>query len=162
VLDGREHGGIITADGRQVPEARAVYTRILTAANSAKKTGCFVRAQCNYHANGAPALPLRRRWHSPGSAVRVHPAAIEPIAQHIAGLEERHRLLGDGYRLAGTRIVPRAGVALLHREGAETTQLHAAAASQCGGDLVEYRGHDQLDVRVPKMRIAGGEFRDEI
>ena len=35
VLDGREHGGIITADGRQVPEARAVYTRILTAANNA-------------------------------------------------------------------------------------------------------------------------------
>ena len=33
VLDGREHGGIITADGRQVPEARAVYTRVLTAAN---------------------------------------------------------------------------------------------------------------------------------
>ena len=33
MLDGREHGGIITADGRQVPEARAVYTRVLTAAN---------------------------------------------------------------------------------------------------------------------------------
>ena len=36
MLDGREHGGIITADGRQVPEARAVYTRILTAANSCR------------------------------------------------------------------------------------------------------------------------------
>ncbi|HEY8728409.1 MAG TPA: hypothetical protein VIL94_02425, partial [Acidothermaceae bacterium] len=34
VLDGREHGGIISADGRPVPEARAAYTRILTAANS--------------------------------------------------------------------------------------------------------------------------------
>jgi hypothetical protein len=33
VLDGCEHGGIISAEGRQVPEARAVYTRILTAAN---------------------------------------------------------------------------------------------------------------------------------
>ena len=38
MLDGREHGGIITADGRQVPEARAVYTRVLTAANSAACT----------------------------------------------------------------------------------------------------------------------------
>jgi len=34
VLDGCEHGGIISAEGRQVPEARAVYTRILTAANN--------------------------------------------------------------------------------------------------------------------------------
>lgn len=34
VLDGCEHGGIISAEGRQVPEARAVYTRILTAANT--------------------------------------------------------------------------------------------------------------------------------
>ena len=34
MLDGREHGGIISADGRQVPEARVAYTRILTAANS--------------------------------------------------------------------------------------------------------------------------------
>ena len=38
MLDGREHGGIITADGRQVPEARAVYTRILTAANNLRYT----------------------------------------------------------------------------------------------------------------------------
>jgi hypothetical protein len=34
VLDGREHGGIITAEGRRVPQARAVYTRVFTAANS--------------------------------------------------------------------------------------------------------------------------------
>ena len=36
VLDGREHGGIITADGRHVPEARAVYTRVLTPANGSR------------------------------------------------------------------------------------------------------------------------------
>jgi hypothetical protein len=58
--------------------------------------------------------------------------------------------------------VPHAGVAPPHREGAETTQYYAIAASQCGGDLVEYRRHDQLDVCCPQMRIAGGEFRDEI
>jgi hypothetical protein len=33
VLDGREHGGIITAEGRRVPQVRAVYTRVFTAAN---------------------------------------------------------------------------------------------------------------------------------
>jgi hypothetical protein len=33
VLDGREHGGIIAAVGRHVPEARAVYARVFTAAN---------------------------------------------------------------------------------------------------------------------------------
>ena len=39
MLDGREHGGIIIADGRHVLKARAVYTRVLTAAN--KKTAAF-------------------------------------------------------------------------------------------------------------------------
>jgi len=34
VLDGREHGGTITAEGRRSPQARAVYTRVFTAANS--------------------------------------------------------------------------------------------------------------------------------
>ena len=33
MLDGREHGGIIAAVGRHVPEARAVYARVFTAAN---------------------------------------------------------------------------------------------------------------------------------
>jgi drug/metabolite transporter (DMT)-like permease len=34
VLDGREHGGILTAVGCQLPKLRAVYTRVLTAANT--------------------------------------------------------------------------------------------------------------------------------
>ena len=38
MLDGREHGGIITAEGRQVPQARAVYTRVFTAANTKLRT----------------------------------------------------------------------------------------------------------------------------
>jgi hypothetical protein len=53
------------------------------------------------------------------------------------------------------------GVAPFHPEGAKTTQYDAIAASQCGGDLVEYRHHDQLDICLPQMRVAGGEFRDE-
>jgi hypothetical protein len=54
------------------------------------------------------------------------------------------------------------GVALLHREDAETTQLDALAANQGVGDLVEYRRHDQLDIRNPQMRIVGCEVRDEL
>ena len=37
-MDGREHGGIITAEGRRVPQARAVYTRVFTAANSGNRS----------------------------------------------------------------------------------------------------------------------------
>jgi hypothetical protein len=33
-MDGREHGGIIAAVGRHVPEACAVYARVFTAANN--------------------------------------------------------------------------------------------------------------------------------
>ena len=42
-----------------------------------------------------------------------------------------------------------------------TPQLDALAASQSGGDLVEYRRDDQLDVRDAQIRIADGGFRDE-
>ena len=90
----------------------------------------------------------------PLSGVALHPIAIEPAAQLIAGLEERHRLLLHRNRLACTRIAADAGVTPLHREGAETTQLDALAASQSGGDVVEYRRHDQLDIRLPQMRLS--------
>ena len=47
---------------------------------------------------------------------------------------------------------------LFHCESTETTQLHALAASQSGGDLVEYRRNDQFSISLPQMRVAGGEF----
>jgi hypothetical protein len=94
--------------------------------------------------------------------VAFHPTAVEPPAHFLAGLEEWHRLLVHRYHRLGARIARGTGVALFHREGAETTQLDALAASQSGGDVVEYRRHDQLDIRLPQMRIVGGEFRDEI
>jgi hypothetical protein len=62
---------------------------------------------------------------------------------------------------AVSRIAPDAGAALFHCEGAEPTQLHAVAASQSGGDLVEYRRNDQFSVHLSQMRAAGDEFRDE-
>ena len=86
---------------------------------------------------------------------------IEPAAQFPAGLEARPHLLRHRHFRAGARIVPGVGVSLFHREGAEPTQLNAAAASQSVGDLVEYRRHDQRHIRHPQMWIVGGNVRDE-
>jgi hypothetical protein len=57
--------------------------------------------------------------------------------------------------------MPDAGVSSPYREGAETTQLHAVAARQRVSDLLEYSRHDRLDICLPQMRVAGGQFRDE-
>jgi hypothetical protein len=46
-------------------------------------------------------------------------------------------------------LLPNAGVTPLHREGVEITQLHTLAASQVGGDLVEYRHNDEFRIRYP-------------
>src|SRR6516162_10279826 len=90
------------------------------------------------------------------------PAAIDAVAQFLAGLEEWHRLLVHRHRLAGTRVPPGAGIAPLDGEGAEAAQLHPCAARQRAGDLIENRRHDQLDIGSPQMRVAGGKFRDEL
>jgi hypothetical protein len=82
------------------------------------------------------------RWHGPARLV-------DPPAQFFAGLEERHRLLVHRHGLAGARIASEAGLAPFHPEGAEATQLDTAVARQSGSDLVEYRRHDQFDVRPP-------------
>jgi hypothetical protein len=63
--------------------------------------------------------------------------------------------------LACARIATDAGIALLHCEGAEPTQLDALAARQSGSDLLEYRRNDEFGILLPQMRAAGGEFRDE-
>jgi hypothetical protein len=41
-------------------------------------------------------------------------------------------------------------------------QLDAFTAGQRDGDLTEYRLNDQLDIRLPQMRIACGEISDEV
>ena len=74
----------------------------------------------------------------------------------LAGLEERPRLLPDCHHRAVPRIVSDVGATLFHSEGAEPTQLDTLAASQSGGDLVEYRRDDQFSVRLPQMRAACG------
>jgi hypothetical protein len=64
----------------------------------------------------------------------------------------------DGTAAPRFRRSGAANVALFHCEGAEPTQLDALAASQSGGDLVEYRRNDQFSISLPQMRAACGEF----
>jgi len=99
---------------------------------------------------------VARLWLLSGAA--LHPTAIEPDAQLIARFEEWQRLLVHLDRLAGHRIARDAGVALLHREGAEPSQLDTLPVSQSGGDLVEYRHHDEFRLRHPLLRRAGELF----
>ena len=76
-----------------------------------------------------------------------HPTRLSRQRRLLSALKNGTPFLATGHWLAGTRIVSDEDVALLHREDAETTQLDACAANQCGGDLVEYRRHDQPDIR---------------
>ena len=123
--------------------------------------------ECARTIAGWKPLPLRPVKRMPKAAVTagalsaVRLPRLSRSAHFLAGLEERHRLLPHCHHLAGARIAPDAGAALFHCESTETTQLHTLAASQSGGDLVEYRRDDQFDVLLSQMRTAGGEFRDE-
>src|ERR1700733_1473929 len=87
---------------------------------------------------------------------------VQPVAQLLAGLEERDVLLADRNAVAGARVAPDARVAALHRERAETAQLDAVAARQRRRDLVEDRGDDDLDIALVQMRVALREPLDEL
>ena len=106
-----------------------------------------------------PLRPAKRLPKPPpgvsGEALR--PAVIESGAHRVARLKERHRLRLHRHLPSGARIATGAGAALLYREGAEPAQLHPLAACERGGDLGEDRRHEQLDIRLPEMRIAGAE-----
>ena len=67
---------------------------------------------------------------------------------------------GTGSPVRGLR--PRRALRRFTVKDAETAQLDAIAANQRVGDPIEYRHHDQLDIGLQQMRIAGGEFRDEL
>ena len=47
-------------------------------------------------------------------------AAIEPLAEFLTGLKERHKLLSDRYSSTGARIAALPSRPVLYREGAET------------------------------------------
>src|ERR1700682_2852369 len=84
-------------------------------------------------------------------------AAVQPLAHFLAGLEERDALLVDRHMRAGARIAAGAGGTMLHREGAESTQLDPVAARQRGDDLIENRVHNVLDIPLVKMRVVLGD-----
>src|ERR1043166_5462153 len=60
---------------------------------------------------------------------------IQPLTHFLAGLEKRHRFLVDGHMRSGPRISARSRRSMLHRKGAETTQLDAVAFGHGTGDL---------------------------
>ena len=62
---------------------------------------------------------------------------------------------------AGARIAAGARRAMLDRKGAETAQLDPVAARQRGGDLIEDRVHDLLDVPLIEVRVLLGDALNE-
>src|SRR5438105_5654374 len=79
---------------------------------------------------------------------------VQPVAQLLAGLEERDVLFRDLDAVASARVAPDAGIAALDREGAEAAQLDPIAARQGRADLVEDGGDDDLDIALVEMRVG--------
>lgn len=81
-------------------------------------------------------------------------AAIEPLAEFLAGLEERHKLLSNRYSRTGSRIAALPSRPVLYREGAETAQLDPISPRKSFDDLIEHNIDDALYVTVIEMRIG--------
>ena len=112
-----------------------------------------IRAVYEQRGEFAAAVELRRRF--PGITDNAQarecartiagwkPLPLRPVKRTLPPLSRqsislpvlkvRHRLLVHLDRLLGARIAHDAGVALLHREGTEPTQLDALATRQSGG-----------------------------
>src|SRR6185437_1550193 len=103
------------------------------------------------YANAEVAFARRR-------LVRV--TAIQPLAQFLAGAEERRTLLAHRNRLAGARIAPHAAGTDLDAESAETAQFDTVAVCQRLADGIQHRRHDALDIAVVEVRIAGRQARN--
>ena len=58
------------------------------------------------------------------------PLAVQPLAEFLAGLEERHVFVLDEDGVAGAGIASLPGGTMLHRERAEAAQLDPVAASE--------------------------------
>src|SRR5690606_2150092 len=72
--------------------------------------------------------------------------AVQPLADFLAGLELGDVFFPHVHLLAGARIAPHAGRAVLDRECAKTPQFHPVAAGQRVADLVEDGIDDVFDV----------------
>jgi hypothetical protein len=80
-------------------------------------------------------------------------AAVQFLAQLLAGLEVWNEFLGHLNRFAGPRIAADPGAAPFHRKRSESAQFNAVADGQRIGDFIEYGGDDALNVPLVKMRV---------
>src|SRR5690606_6542179 len=78
-------------------------------------------------------------------------AAVQALAQLLAGLEEGNVLLRHADGRPGARVAPHARLSPLHREGAETAQLDPVPPGQGFADFVEDGRDDALHVTVVKV-----------
>src|SRR5258705_3673185 len=83
-------------------------------------------------------------------------AAIQPLTQFLAGLEERYPFLLDLDGFAGARIAAGAGGAVLHRKGSENPQFDAGSFGKGVSDLVGNSADDVFGVALEKMPVARG------
>src|SRR5580704_14908499 len=97
-----------------------------------------------------------------GALVPGRRLMVQPVAQLLAGLEERDVLLADVDAVGGARVAADAGVAALDRERAKSAQLDAIATGQRRRDLIEDRGDDDLDLALVEMRVGLRESLDEL
>src|SRR5207247_2539783 len=92
-------------------------------------------------------------WRVP-AAGSVRAGVVQPVAQQLAGLEERHVLFGDLDTVAGARVAADPRVAALDRAGAKAAQFDAVAACQGRGDLIDDRRDDALDMARIEVRAC--------
>src|SRR5262249_965055 len=88
-------------------------------------------------------------------------AAVQALAQLLAGLEEGDDLARDLDLVAGARVAAGARIAGFDRKGAEAAQLDPVAPCQRGRNFLEYRRHDPLDVAMIKVRVQFSDPKDE-
>ena len=125
----------------------------------ARHFACF---PCHPAGSGAPvtvhAFPISQSILAIVAAIVRH-AAIQPLAQFLAGLEEWHPLGLDRDRLSGARVATHAGVAFFDRKTRRnprsSTRLPSAMALVISSKIVF---DDALDIPLEQMRVPHRDF----
>src|SRR6186997_1251634 len=78
---------------------------------------------------------------------------IEPRGHFLAGFEEGHTFLFDGYIGPGARIAAGSSGTVSHGKSAEAAQLNAISARHRPNDLVENGVHNVIHVARIEMRV---------
>jgi hypothetical protein len=88
-------------------------------------------------------------------------AAVHTLPQLLACLEERDRFLVNRHGFPGPGIAARPSVAVLDREGAESSKFHSLAARQGYCDLVENGCDNPLHVLTAQVWVRRRELGDQ-